>query len=204
MNWLSLCFSIFEQWLRRHQPPRTHYPTANAPIGHNDGYYMIPFIPLFRNGDYFLSTKALGYEYAYLQDPSESFAYIQGRSCFFSLSLFSIPFLSVRSAVCAGVSDAVSRASSADLALAAGRRDPRGGRGRNYCSYYRRGVSQTAEEEKVIRGETAAAEQQWRGGIDFISDYTVTLQTRQRRTDGKKTQQPVNPGHVTNETRSRL
>uniref|UniRef100_A0A672KL58 Tyrosinase n=1 Tax=Sinocyclocheilus grahami TaxID=75366 RepID=A0A672KL58_SINGR len=62
--------SIFEQWLRRHQPPRTHCPTANAPIGHNDGYYMVPFIPLYRNGDYFLSTKALGYEYAYLQDPT--------------------------------------------------------------------------------------------------------------------------------------
>ncbi|XP_051535147.1 tyrosinase-like [Myxocyprinus asiaticus] len=65
--------SIFEQWLRRHQPPRTHYPTANAPIGHNDGYFMVPFIPLYRNGDYFLSTKALGYEYAYLLDPSQRF-----------------------------------------------------------------------------------------------------------------------------------
>ncbi|XP_073673568.1 tyrosinase-like [Garra rufa] len=65
--------SIFEQWLRRHQPPRTHYPTENAPIGHNDGYYMVPFIPLYRNGDYFLSTKALGYEYAYLQDPTQRF-----------------------------------------------------------------------------------------------------------------------------------
>lgn len=77
-----------------------------------------------------------------------------------SVSLCSQSLFSVRSAVCAGVSDAVSRASSADLALAAGRRDPRGGRGRNYCSYYRRDVSQTAEEEKVIWGETAAAEQQ--------------------------------------------
>ncbi|XP_062408403.1 tyrosinase [Sardina pilchardus] len=65
--------SIFEQWLRRHQPPRTLYPTENAPIGHNDGYYMVPFFPLYRNGDYFLSTKALGYEYAYLLDPSQRF-----------------------------------------------------------------------------------------------------------------------------------
>ncbi|KAJ8368081.1 hypothetical protein SKAU_G00081090 [Synaphobranchus kaupii] len=65
--------SIFEQWLRRHQPPRTHYPTENAPIGHNDGYYMVPFIPLYRNGDYFLSTKDLGYEYAYLLDPGQRF-----------------------------------------------------------------------------------------------------------------------------------
>ncbi|XP_051962665.1 tyrosinase-like [Xyrauchen texanus] len=65
--------SIFEQWLRRHQPPRTHYPTANAPIGHNDGYFMVPFLPLYRNGDYFLSSKALGYEYVYLLDPSQRF-----------------------------------------------------------------------------------------------------------------------------------
>lgn len=91
----TVYFSIFEQWLRRHQPPRSHYPTANAPIGHNDGYYMVPFIPLYRNGDYFLSTKALGYEYAYLQDPSESLAYIQGLSCSFSLSLCSQSLLSL-------------------------------------------------------------------------------------------------------------
>ncbi|TNN52531.1 cAMP-specific 3',5'-cyclic phosphodiesterase 4D [Liparis tanakae] len=32
--------SIFERWLRAHQPARTTYPRANAPIGHNDGYYM--------------------------------------------------------------------------------------------------------------------------------------------------------------------
>ncbi|XP_071393586.1 tyrosinase [Centroberyx affinis] len=65
--------SIFERWLRAHQPTRTHYPRANAPIGHNDGYYMVPFLPLYRNGDYFLSDKALGYEYAYLLDPGQRF-----------------------------------------------------------------------------------------------------------------------------------
>ncbi|XP_007248641.3 tyrosinase [Astyanax mexicanus] len=65
--------SIFERWLRKHQPPRSHYPTSNAPIGHNDGYYMVPFIPLNKNGEYFLGTKALGYEYAYLLDPSQRF-----------------------------------------------------------------------------------------------------------------------------------
>lgn len=63
--------SIYERWLRTHQPPRTSYPRANAPIGHNDGYYMVPFMPLYRNGDYFLSIKALGYEYAYLLDPGQ-------------------------------------------------------------------------------------------------------------------------------------
>lgn len=63
--------SIFERWLRTHQPLRTSYPRANAPIGHNDGYFMVPFLPLYRNGDYFLSNKALGYEYAYLLDPGQ-------------------------------------------------------------------------------------------------------------------------------------
>ncbi|XP_076876213.1 tyrosinase-like [Brachyhypopomus gauderio] len=65
--------SIYEQWLRRHQPDRSHYPSANAPIGHNSEYYMAPFIPLYRNGDYFLSSKDMGYEYAYLQDPGQRF-----------------------------------------------------------------------------------------------------------------------------------
>ncbi|XP_037123810.1 tyrosinase [Syngnathus acus] len=65
--------SIFERWLRTHQPSRTFYPFANAPIGHNDGYYMVPFLPLYRNGDNFLSTKSMGYEYAYLLDPGQRF-----------------------------------------------------------------------------------------------------------------------------------
>lgn len=63
--------SIYERWLRTHQPPRSSYPRANAPIGHNDGYYMVPFLPLYRNGDYFLSNNALGYDYAYLLDPGQ-------------------------------------------------------------------------------------------------------------------------------------
>uniref|UniRef100_W5KN36 Tyrosinase n=1 Tax=Astyanax mexicanus TaxID=7994 RepID=W5KN36_ASTMX len=65
--------SIYEQWLRRHQPERSHYPTANAPIGHNSEYYMAPFLPLYRNGDYFLSSKDMGYEYSYLRDPGQQF-----------------------------------------------------------------------------------------------------------------------------------
>ncbi|XP_031153076.1 tyrosinase [Sander lucioperca] len=65
--------SIFERWLRTHQPPRTNYPRANAPIGHNDGHYMVPFLPLYRNGDYFLTDKVLGFEYAYLLDPGQRF-----------------------------------------------------------------------------------------------------------------------------------
>ncbi|XP_060764835.1 tyrosinase-like [Neoarius graeffei] len=65
--------SIYERWLRRHQPEKSHYPTANAPIGHNSEYYMAPFMPLFRNGDYFISSKEMGYEYSYLQDPGQRF-----------------------------------------------------------------------------------------------------------------------------------
>ncbi|XP_015196705.1 tyrosinase [Lepisosteus oculatus] len=65
--------SIFEQWLRRHNPPKSAYPTANAPIGHNDGYYMVPFMPLYRNGDYFLSSKELGYDYAYMLEPGQRY-----------------------------------------------------------------------------------------------------------------------------------
>ncbi|XP_012986748.2 tyrosinase [Esox lucius] len=65
--------SIFEQWLRKHTPPRSHYPTADAPIGHNGGHYMVPFLPLYRNADYFLGNQALGYEYSYLQDPGTRF-----------------------------------------------------------------------------------------------------------------------------------
>lgn len=33
---------------------------------------MVPFLPLYRNGDYLLSNKVLGYEYAYLLDPGQS------------------------------------------------------------------------------------------------------------------------------------
>ncbi|CAL8350791.1 unnamed protein product [Lota lota] len=65
--------SIFERWLRTHTPPRTHYPRSNAPIGHNDGHYMVPFLSLYRNGDYFVTNKVLGYEYAYLLDPGQRF-----------------------------------------------------------------------------------------------------------------------------------
>ncbi|XP_034779357.1 tyrosinase-like isoform X1 [Acipenser ruthenus] len=65
--------SIFEQWLRRHQPVGAAYPAANAPIGHNHGYHMVPFIPLYRNGDFFLSSRELGYDYAYLLEPGQRF-----------------------------------------------------------------------------------------------------------------------------------
>ncbi|XP_004683770.1 PREDICTED: tyrosinase [Condylura cristata] len=65
--------SIFEQWLQRHQPLQEVYPEANAPIGHNRESYMVPFIPLYRNGEFFISSRDLGYEYSYLQDSDPDF-----------------------------------------------------------------------------------------------------------------------------------
>ncbi|XP_007436103.1 tyrosinase-like, partial [Python bivittatus] len=65
--------SIYEQWLRRHKPLREVYPEANAPIGHNREYYMVPFIPLYRNGEFFISSKELGYDYEYLLEPASPF-----------------------------------------------------------------------------------------------------------------------------------
>ncbi|XP_019952651.2 tyrosinase-like [Paralichthys olivaceus] len=60
--------SIYEQWLRRHRPSPSQYPDSNAPIGHNSEYHMVPFLPLHRNREYFISSKDLGYEYSYLLD----------------------------------------------------------------------------------------------------------------------------------------
>lgn len=67
-----LCESIYEQWLRRHRPAPSQYPDSDAPIGHNGGYHMVPFLPLHRNRDYFISSKDLGYEYSNLLDASKS------------------------------------------------------------------------------------------------------------------------------------
>ncbi|XP_078258817.1 tyrosinase [Rhinoraja longicauda] len=58
--------SLYEQWLRRHRPLQTSFPEANTPIGHNRDYYMVPFIPLYRNIEFFVSTRNLGYDYDYL------------------------------------------------------------------------------------------------------------------------------------------
>ncbi|XP_071990190.1 tyrosinase [Engystomops pustulosus] len=60
--------SLYEQWLRRHQPTLDVYPEANAPVGHNRGYYMVPFIPLFTNGEFFTQARNFGYDYDYLAE----------------------------------------------------------------------------------------------------------------------------------------
>lgn len=66
-----LCQSIYEEWLRRHRPSAAQYPESNAPIGHNSEYHMVPFLPLIRNREYFISSKDLGYEYSYLLGASK-------------------------------------------------------------------------------------------------------------------------------------
>lgn len=48
------------------------YPAANAPIGHNRENYMVPFIPLYRNGEFFIPSRELGYDYEYLQEPGNA------------------------------------------------------------------------------------------------------------------------------------
>uniref|UniRef100_A0A8C6SZA1 Tyrosinase n=1 Tax=Neogobius melanostomus TaxID=47308 RepID=A0A8C6SZA1_9GOBI len=49
----------------------SQYPESNAPIGHNGGYFMVPFLPLHRNRDFFISSKDVGYDYSLLLDASK-------------------------------------------------------------------------------------------------------------------------------------
>ncbi|KAM5181699.1 tyrosinase [Mantella aurantiaca] len=60
--------SLFEQWLRRHQPSLDVFPESNAPVGHNREYHMVPFIPLYTNGEFFVQSRDLGYDYDYLAE----------------------------------------------------------------------------------------------------------------------------------------
>ncbi|KAG7259423.1 hypothetical protein CRUP_014117, partial [Coryphaenoides rupestris] len=54
--------------------------TDNAPIGHNDGYYMVPFMTLYRNGDYFLTNKRFVQEFLtpYLQQAQNIWQWLLG------------------------------------------------------------------------------------------------------------------------------
>ncbi|XP_056140313.1 tyrosinase-like [Lampris incognitus] len=70
--------SIYEQWLRRYRPSPSQYPKANAPIGHNSEYHMVPFFPLRRNREFFISSKDLGYEYSHFLDANQRLAESMG------------------------------------------------------------------------------------------------------------------------------
>ncbi|KAM9331869.1 tyrosinase-like [Pholidichthys leucotaenia] len=65
---------IYEEWLRKHRPSPSHYPESNAPIGHNSEYHMVPFMPLHRNGEFFISSRDLGYEYSLLLGANQRLA----------------------------------------------------------------------------------------------------------------------------------
>ncbi|XP_077448792.1 tyrosinase-like [Stigmatopora argus] len=67
----SFVDSLYEEWLRRHRPEPSKYPTSNAPIGHNGEYHMVPFLPLHTNREYFRTSKDLGYEYSRLLGASQ-------------------------------------------------------------------------------------------------------------------------------------
>ncbi|XP_069578295.1 tyrosinase-like [Brachyistius frenatus] len=66
--------SLFEQWLRRHGATPVEYPHSNAPIGHNSEHHMVPFLPLHRNRDFFITSKDLGYDFSNLLDGNQMLA----------------------------------------------------------------------------------------------------------------------------------
>lgn len=140
---------------------------------------MVPFLPLYRNGDYFLTDKALGYEYAYLLDPGQNGTRFFC-DCPLSVRQFvRLVFVSLcRPEVCAGVPDALPPAGPGDLAVAPGIRAPWRRVG------LRRGPGDRGGEEEVeakpeeeegvqLRGETAAAAEQLRGGLVLVPDHSV-------------------------------
>lgn len=83
---------------------------------------MVPFLPLYRNGDYFLSNKALGYEYAYLLDPGQCrTTHLQEVFLYLSVMLNCLTLcLRYRPEVRPGVPDTLPPAGPADLAVAPG------------------------------------------------------------------------------------
>ncbi|XP_078621344.1 tyrosinase-like [Branchiostoma floridae x Branchiostoma japonicum] len=58
--------SIYEVWLRKFRPNVSALPTEGAPIGHNRGSYMVPFLPLHTSADLFTPATDLGYDYDFM------------------------------------------------------------------------------------------------------------------------------------------